>query len=457
MMRRTSVALIALGLLVTACTSSRVDPKADITLSGTVLRQGGTPVSGARVALQREGDAGDVFLVVASLGLTCIDSENAPAICERSRFASTGSNGTFTYKIKGKDTQSTFGFSAVLNLTTGIPPNEEEELGSNTTYRFHVQTESLNLPLRLWEPRLAARTGPAFGARVAFPKVSRTLLPRQLLSGGIDYAIEFDRGTETVWRIDRAQPIQRFDPRLLEDSAGTLRVLAQAENLHVSETLGDEVAFMLRSGTRPYESPIGAPFSRGKTCGLIDDKGKLYPISSCGLTDGSFKSEFNPSVCNGATGCIEPAHASAYIDLRQRVVPSLIVVRGCSSGCRVETSPDGRTWRLAGVAQESSLTAIRVSASRPTRYVRAVASPFPRIAEISVWVGDAVVPDANLLVTPQRFTSPPPGNATRPPVASKPTKDSRFNFWALIAAMLLGAVASLGVLFVIRRRSGRPI
>lgn len=443
------VAAAVLSVLALSCTVSRVNPKADIDLSGTVQRQGDLPVAGARLALTREGDPGDVILTVASLGFACLADTNAPAICHDARFTSTGSNGAFSYKLKGKDTQSTFGFSAVLSLTTRLPAKADEVAGSSTTYRFHVQTETLALPIRLWEPSVAARTG-SFGGRVSFAKLPPALLPRQIERIPPRYTIEFTRGDEIVWRLTGARTVTTFDPRLLEDSTGTMRVIASASNVHVSETLGDQIAFAFRSGARAYESPLDPPFSRGKSCSVADAQGKSYPLSPCRLTDGDFGRTFAPAVCSGASGCTEPRHASAVIDLGSALRVDLIVLRGCEQSCRVETSSDARTWRSAGVAQETE-AAFSLASPRRARYVRVVTPFVDSLTEVSVWSGRPRLPNASLLIAPAKFSTTP--GIARAPGASSPAKSR--SWLVVVAALLLGAVGGATAVLIARRRPRR--
>ena len=92
-----------------------------------------------------------------------------------------------------------------------------------------------------------------------------------------------------------------------------------------------------------------------------------------------------------------------------------------------------------------------MSTQRSTRYVRV--SEADLVTEISAWSGRPNLADASLLAAPQRFPLAGPG---RTPVAAAPSKEGReFNFWALIAAMLLGVVGGAAAMFVIRRRT-RP-
>lgn len=431
-----------MALLAASCTVSRVDPKATVEIDGTVLRQGGARLAGARVALLREGDVGDVLLTIASIGVACIEGTHAPAICHNARITTTGSGGSFRYTLKGSETQSTFGFSAVLNLTTQLDPRSDEVAGSSTTYRFHVQTNALDLPIRMWEPTFDARTGP-FGARVSFPGVPAGLLSRQMRATP-RYTIEFARGDEIVWQLTGARSVTTFDPRLLEDSTGTVRVIASASNIHVSQQLGDEVAYALRSGARAYESPVGPPPSRGKGCSVVDRQGKNHVLSPCRLTDGDFHPTLSPDLCARATGCTEPSLASAVVDLGSVVRADLIVLRGCDNGCRIETSTDGRRWVSAGVTQESD--AAFAFNPRPARFVRVLTSFIDQLRELSVWAGRPRLPNASFLISPAQFATTGGGRTT------SNSSSHRFLWFVVIAAVLLGGVAGAAAMLVARDR-----
>jgi hypothetical protein len=441
-MIRRAVAAAGVLLVLASCTTSHVKPEADIDLGGSVQRAGPKPVAGARLSLNKEGDFGDVFLTFATFGFACLDRRAAPAICQDSRFATTDSGGRFTYHLKGKDTQSTFGYSAVLGLTTRLSPKDDEAEGSSTTYRFHVQTEKLDLPIRLWEPTIDAQTGP-FGARVDFPHVPAGLLPSPLSKGSLGYTVEFARGTEIVWRLTGLRRNGAFDPRVLEDSTGTMRVIASASNMHVAYVLGQEVAIALRSGARAYESPLDPPLSRGRPCSVSDAQGREYPQSPCHVTDGTFDEDFAPRICT-ATNCAEPAHAHAVVDLGRRASVDLIVVRGCSQSCTAETSTDGQRWRVAGVANGEQAD-FPMNSPRPARYVR-VSQP-DALTEISVWSGKPSVPVGSLLVSPERFPT-----AQRSEAAAPSTRDTGISVWALVATGALGLAAGGLVVALVKRR-----
>jgi hypothetical protein len=446
MMKRVLAAGL-LVLLLLSCTASRVNPKADVALAGSVQRAGGVPVANVRLALMREGDAGEAIFTLATLGVACLLGSQGPAICQDARYTTTASNGAFAYALKGKDTQSTFGFSAVLSLTTALAPAADEVAGPSTTYRFHVQTTRLDLPIRLWEPTPSARTG-SFGARVSFPKVLPGLMPAQI-DGSVGYSIEFARGDEIVWELTGASPVTLFDPRLLEDSLGTMRVIASASSLHVSEQLGDEVAFALRSGARAYESPLNPPPSRGKPCFVADEEGKRNVVSPCRVTDGDFSKPFTPSVCSGQEGCTEPRHESAVVDLGSAAPVDLIVVRGCLNSCRVETSTDLRLWRLVG-SMDAERAAFPIASARRARYVR-VSSPFvDNLTEISAWSGRPVVPSGSLLISPATFRTKNGGGSSLN--TTKRARTTGFAWLALAAAALIGAVGGAAAMAIARRR-----
>ena len=445
-MRR--VAPVALLLVLVACTASRVKPSADIAIGGLVQRANGKPVADTKVSLARESDAGDVFIAVTSIGLVCLGSGPRPAICDSARTTTTGADGRFDYRIKGRDTQATFGTSAVMGLTTALAPKELELEGSSTTYRFHAQTERLSLPVRLWEPTLAARTA-SFGGRVTFPRLSAGFLPAEIRRAPIEYSIVFTRGTESVWRIDDTTPDTRFDPRVLEDSTGAVGAIAGVNRVDVSDELGDEVAVALRSGLRQYASPLDAPPSRGSSCSVPDGQGKPVSQAPCRLTDGDFGKEFRPAVCANADDCTEPAHRTATIDMGAPGSVELIVVRGCSrGGCRVEVSSDASRWRMAGLTAEDQ-AAISTPGQRNVRYVR-VSGTAELLTEVSVWRNRPRIPNASLLVAPSRF--PTGGTGASPASARSTDGDDDRGVWPLIATGLAGAAAGGFAMALLRRR-----
>ena len=440
--------------MLASCTASEVDPEARIDLDGRVARADGKPIAGTRVALSREADAGEVFAVFASLGLACIDAHTD--VCLGARVTTTASDGSFTYKLRGRDTQGFAGQASTMVLTTGGGPRADEVAGPITTYRFQVQTEALDVPVRLWEPRLEGRTG-SFGARVTWTKVPAGLLPG-LNTGSVGHTIEFRRGDELVWIVEQARSNFAFDPRLLEDTQGTAAVTAAVEDQRVADERGRRIDLVLRSGARAYDSPAGAPTSRGRSCSVAEESGRLVVQASCRLTDGELGEEFMPSICGGQTACVEPAHTAAVIDLGAQRPLSMIVVRGCDYGCTVETSRDGERWRTGGTAtMRREDNAFRLSPLVRARYIRVTSRSVDTLREVSAWTGGPRVAAGPLFVSPGAIE--PGGNAspgaTGSPQAVVPIpKSSGISFWRLVALGALCAVLGALVATLLGRRKG---
>ena len=150
----------------------------------------------------------------------------------------------------------------VLTLRNG--PRPDEVTGPSTTYGSRSRQRRLDLPARVWEPRLNGATG-SFGARVAWTAVPGRVLPPGLGSADRSYSIAFARGDEPVWTVGAARSGFAFDARVLEDSTGTGAVVAAIDGEKVSDELGRKIDIALRSGARAYEGPAGAPPSRGRS------------------------------------------------------------------------------------------------------------------------------------------------------------------------------------------------
>lgn len=440
---------VVILLLASGCTPSEVDPNARIDIAGVIERQNGRPADGVRVALSREVDFGEAFTVFATLGLACVDQHT----CRGARVTRTGPDGRFAYRLTGRDTQGSIGSASTMVLTSELGPRPREATGAITTYRFQVQTEKLVLPLWFWEPSIEGATG-SFGARVTWTAVPGRALPPGIGGGSLEYAIEFRRGDEVVWTVDRARSGFAFDPRVLEDTTGNASVYATLEGERVSDELGRSIDIVMRSGARPYEA-AGAPLTRGMGCSVTDGEGRSIPISPCGLTDGDLSEEFNPAVCAGASGCTEPTHLSTVIDLGARRSLSLVVVRGCADRCTLETSRNTRTWRAAGVAGAENV-ALKLAPPVSARYLR-VSAPvsIAGLREISAWSGGPGASAGPLFVEPGAIPPGSPGSVASPRAAA-PADEEDSGLPRLIAVGALSAVggALAAILFGRRKRQG---
>ena len=438
--RKLGACLAATLVFAGACTASEVDPEARIDIAGTVRRQSGAAAADVRIALRREADVGQVFTVFATLGLACIDQRTN--VCRGARVARAGSDGRFAFRLTGRDTQGFVGQASTMVLSSGLAAGDDEAAGPISTYRFQVQTEKLDLPVGFWEPRLEGRTGP-FGARINWTAVPSTVLPPSLGGAPREHAIEFRRGDELVWRVVRARSGVAFDARVLEDTAGGASVVAALDGEPVSDQLGRKIDVVLRSGARAYQAPAGAPPSRGAACSVSGADGKLIAQSPCRLTDGEYADGFAPSVCGGASGCVEPLHRSVMIDLGARSSVALIVIRGCTGRCTVETSTDARGWRTAGVASAEN-TALGVTPLVAARYVRVSSTTtIDRLREVSVWGSGPQLRGGSLFISPEAVP-PGPGGSPTNRAADGTDADGGGDWLRLVA---LGALCAAGGAF----------
>jgi hypothetical protein len=337
-------------------------------------------------------------------------------------------------------------------LTTGIGPRANEVTGAITTYRFQVQTGQLDLPVGFWEPRLEGATG-AFGARVTWTAMPAQVLPPDLGAADRVSRLEFRRGNESVYTVGRARSGFAFDVRVLEDTTGTGAVVTALDGEKVTNERGRKIDVVLRSGARAYQSPAGAPPSRGRACSVLDANGRSVAQSPCRLTDGGFAEPFAPRLCGGETGCVEPAHRSTVIDLGERRSLSLIVVRGCGDRCTVETSQDARTWRTAGVVATQE-AALPISPPTSARYMR-VSSPssIAGLHEVSAWTGSGAVAAGPFFVEPAAIQTPSGSLQASSPRAAVPIdQDEGSGPWRLIAVGLLGVVGGALAATLLSRR-----
>lgn len=444
---------VAAALLVagSACTASRVDPDAAIAIRGLLQRQNETPVAGARVALARQTDPADVFTTVFSLGLSCL-SDELPNACRGARIATSSDDGSFAYRLRGRDTQGLVGTASTMELTARMrrAPNEVE--GPVSSRAFLVQAGSIDAPLRFWEPRLAA-TADRRTTRVTWSRLPGSILPSSVPLSGIraDVVFEGPNG-RPVWRYRNVRSGDALDARLLEDSAGSVSVLAHTEGIEVADHEGSRLDVGFRSGRRAYERASDAPASRGASCSIDGEDGAAVAQASCGLTDGDFEEAFRPVSAACDTPCAEPSPSRAVVDLGRTRPVDFVVLRGCNGRCTVETSRDARTWRLAGGGGDGfdEDVALRLAAAVRARYVRVrAAGGLTALREVSVWEARRPAASArrSILVAPGSEQAERPSvEGARAPAQGRDggvriDLNVRAILPALVALLLVGAFA----------------
>lgn len=436
----------ALLVLAAACNESQIASGSDVTIGGSVERQDGSRVSGARVALMREADAGDVFVGVVSIGLSCLEHELSE--CGETRLATTSGDGSFEYRLKGRDTQGRFGTASIMELTTAAGRGDGELAGAGVSTRFQVQTERVGIPLRVWTPPVDV-VGAGRIVRTTWTDPQPAIFPSGADLGDLRRWVVFQASEdEAVWRATAGAGALELDARILEDSRGGVQVFSTVDDIKTSPELGTDVEVLLRSARIPYTSSAGRPVSRGKPCFVADAAGQPVSQASCTLTDGRFDAPFHPVTCpTNRADCREPTHTAAWVDLGAPTDVTFVVVRGCSGACTVEASEDAASWRTLGAGRGEEVSGdIAVAPGRPmrVRYVRV--SPDGSVGplrEISVWDPTPVSVQGSLRAEI--------GKVDRGLVPQGPSGgSSRGWLLPLIAGGL--AVAAVAVLFAVRRR-----
>lgn len=371
MRRARLVAAVLLAVLAVACETSRVDPDAEVRVSGKVLAPDGSPAADRPVRLGGGVGDDDAGLALLTLGLSCAGGGCTGRVFD----ATTTSNGAFTFTLKGRDTQGTFGKVRSQLVTVAAKPGEGQVSGAAASARFNIQTERVSLPtLSLVDP----------GLRLV--PVGKSVSTRWSTRRAGPYEVTFE-GPSAVpaWRTRSAAFGASVDGRVLEDTAGRVVVSGDSED----RIEGSDVTLRWRSPGLPYASTAGGPPSRGAPCTY--GTAATAPIElSCGLTDGNLSSsQPQPTQCHtpDRPGGPQPTGGCAKLDvvtinLAQRLRPDLVVLRGCASGCPVSTSADGRVFRPAGTATGDYAT-LRLD-RRPTSAVR-IRLGTSQLREVSVW------------------------------------------------------------------------
>lgn len=381
MLRRIRVAALA---LLAACTTtpSEVAPDAAISITGSVSRQDGTPAADVPVTVVRHEGVAEALTAVVSLGVTCLGDGKQLNVCRGGRHAETGDDGRFIVTLKGADTQGFLGDASTLEATAILPRGRDEVAGPAATLRFLVQTERISLPLRVWEPSIEAVAGPA-SATVTWTEIPAAVIPAEINTSAARTAVVFERGAgEIVWTTPGRSEAATFDPRLLEDSKGSVSVVAQWAAHTVPDERGRTIELLLRSGRPGYRSRAGRPPSRGMPCALRLPDGSLVSRAPCPLTDGAFDAPMGPQPCEEGRQCVRSNEV--VVDWKRPRQIGLIVVRGCSAACKVDTSEDGTNWRLAATTAAGDVAIDTIEGAR-ARFVRITSDDIEALREVSMW------------------------------------------------------------------------
>lgn len=427
---RTAAAVVLIGVGLAACgEQSRVDPNAVIRVSGVVQQPDGSPLTGRAVKLGTGISDGEVGLALLSVGLSCTSGK-----CRGDRFdATTGDDGSYAFQLKGSDTQSSFGEAVSVLMSASAPPASSQVSGASISARFKVQAEDVRLPtLTLVDPGLTLAGDADVRATWSTPAAG-------------PYTLAFETSEQIVWQTVSASPSATVDPRLLEDSSGRAVVFAERSD----EILGSPVTIRWRSPGTAYAGGFGPPPSRGQPCRYADGTGTLGPVvRTCGLTDGDLASiASSPSLCpTTSTPATAPCPqaTSVVVSTGAPVPAELVVVRGCTGGCPVETSADGSTFTPAGSVSDN-FGALALD-GRPVTAVRVGLGAEETLREVSLWGPRPAKPALRPIGADGRERLQDGfGDGSDP-------SDGRVPTWLIAAAAILAATALAGVAYVLGRR-----
>jgi hypothetical protein len=371
--RRFACAVLFATLGATACgvEQSSLDANAQVTITGKALAADGTPMAKTRVALIRELDLGQaiggLFVTAVTLGVACL-ADHPPALCtNNSHIAMTGSDGTYSFAIRGSDTQGTVGIASTMEVLIRLPPGSGQSTGALALAEFKAQTTTLQVPdLRIWNPPVDLSTD------THSVRLKRPTLPGSGYGTGAKYWLEFDGASgRAVWMVGSRGADSVVDSRILEDLRGTAHIEARTSG----SSGGLAVDFTFVSGSIPFQGPAGPPPSRGASCAAVTASGTDVFKTPCTLTSG----DFNSSYVSGASS------NGVVIDLGTDRAVSLMVARGCSVQCRISLSSDLMAWSDAGSLSGEYATA-PITLNRSARYIRLSGAPnVALLRQVSVW------------------------------------------------------------------------
>ncbi|HUR22614.1 MAG TPA: hypothetical protein VMZ73_01960 [Acidimicrobiales bacterium] len=359
-------ALLA-ALVLVGCEASKVDRAATVTVSGRVIAADGTPATGITVGLERNPSVGEVLTGLVAVPLTfftaCL-TDPPPRLCQNRDIdrATTAADGSYSFSLTGREAQTSFGNAVSFSLSTAVPPLDGELSGAAVMAEFRIQSENLRLPdLQVWQPKVTVTPD-----RVTYGPPA---------GGATTYQVAADdAASNPVWSFEGTRSEVKFDARILEDTSGSLAVVARTE----MAAEGTTVTVHRRSGRVAYRSAAGPPASRGRPCTVVP---AVTPVSPCSLTDGDFTNRLpKPPLSPTTTSTVAPTTESATIDLGRAVDVALVVVRGCA--CQVERSTDGQAWTPLG--RSAGFTAVAPTRAGAARYVR-ITGPLSDLREVSVW------------------------------------------------------------------------
>ena len=336
-------------------------PRVDATVEGRVVDLGDRPQSGVSVEVRSRPSAAEhsnAFLAfLFTGGFACFAGACNPATAASQTV--TGPDGGFRTTLP-KAHLPGFETDTDWFVTASRPPPAGHVVGATSGDEFEVAApvhRPPKLPLWLTAPTVTV-TGD--GIRATWEQID----PDVFEDGEVRYSLAFLDGRRApVWRVGLARPDQLLDPRVLEDTQGSVAVAVRGQ-----VTVGETVYHRTIAAPQPrFEGPAGPPPSRNAPC-QIDD---APSGGSCWLTDGDL-------VMTG------PSPVTSVVITVPDLRADLLVLRGCP-GCNVEVSGDGTAWRSVTPDHQTGLAVLPPTTPVRLVRVRAEMGQLQRASELSVW------------------------------------------------------------------------
>ncbi|RJS25708.1 hypothetical protein DRW03_04285 [Corallococcus sp. H22C18031201] len=300
-MRTWTVGVLA---MLGGCTESKVSQDQDVVLSGRLLDESGTPLSGTLLNVYRSDNSSCGFTIFSSSWRT----------------VKTGADGTFRMDLLGADTRN----GSIARCFVARSPTQKE--GRSVAAYFLIQQSDSALPaLQEWTGTLTS-TVEAQGVSVGFRPLSATHG-----AGTDEHSMTIGPSlVEPVWQVAKAASPAHLSDYVLEDMDGL------KASIHVTRTakVGSEtVDYTYSSDLLALPRRARVPVSRGATCAYQDAK------APCAITDGGLGGLvlFAPGVRDVSLQLARPAV------LRKAVLRSF-EISGTLTEVVLEGSADGTQW-----------------------------------------------------------------------------------------------------------------
>ena len=251
------IAALLAGISLTACTESALNPDDPVKVKGTALNEDKTPMANVELALSR------------SANNICLFMESIASL-------KTGTDGTFTHDLTGKDTQQTSNDLARC-FVLSLPARAD---GAYANHDFFIQVTDVTIPpLQLWTGTVAV-TQTNDGASITYKSLADTHDGLAPTSYRLEVTTEESPLHNSWWAMAIAPSPVVLSDYVLEDLALQGQLKARTEKKGSGTTFHNDHASSKVSVTGHAKRPV----SRGATCSFsLNDP--------CKLTDGLAESQ----------------------------------------------------------------------------------------------------------------------------------------------------------------------